>query len=147
MGWTNSHLHEFRVNDERIGQLFEDMLMEYDKEPLDETGILLKEKLSPTDSGFHYLYDFGDSWEPSVQIEQWLPAERGISYPVCLEGARHCPPEDCGGVWGYAELLTVLKDKGHPERAETLAWMGGRFNPELFNVDKVNRQLAKLVKR
>lgn len=147
MGWTNSHLHEFRVNNERIGPCFEDMLMEYNEEPLDETGILLKQKITPTDSGFHYLYDFGDSWEHQVQIEQWLLAEPGMSYPVSLDGARHCPPEDCGGVWGYAELLTVLNDKGHPERAETLVWLGGRFKPESFDLDRINQQLAKLDKR
>lgn len=100
MGWTNSHLHEFRVNDERIGQIFEDMMMEYDEELLDETGILLKDKLSPTDTDFHYLYDFGDSWEHQVQIEQWLPTERGITYPFCLDGERNCPPEDCGAFGG-----------------------------------------------
>lgn len=147
MGWTNSHLHEFRVNDKRIGQFFEGVLIEDDEELIDETGILLKEKLTPTDSDFRYRYDFGDSWEHSVQIEQWLPAEPGMSYPVCLDGARHCPPEDCGGVWGYAELLTVLNDKGHPEQAEMLVWLGGRFNTELFRLDRINQQLAKLGKR
>ena len=149
MGWTNSHLHEFRVSDERIGQFFEDILMEYDEELLDETEILLKDNLSPkvTDFHFHYLYDFGDSWEHQVRVEQWLPTERGMTYPHCLDGERHCPPEDCGGIWGYEELLTVLNDKRHPERTETLQWLGGRFKPESFDMDKINRQLGKLLKR
>ncbi len=147
--WTNSHLHEFRVSDERIGQFFEDILMEDDEELIDETNILLKDKFSPTntDFHFHYLYDFGDSWEHRVQIKQWLPTEQGMIYPLCLDGERHCPPEDCGGIWGYEELLTVLKDKRHPERIQTLEWLGGRFNPETFDIDKINRQLGKLLKR
>lgn len=72
---------------------------------------------------------------------------RGMTYPHCLDGERHCPPEDCGGIWGYEELLTVLNDKRHPERTETLQWLGGRFKPESFAVDKINRQLGKLLKR
>jgi putative transposase len=144
MGWTNSHLHEFRVNGEGITPFFEGIDLEYGENLLDETVVTLKEKLAVTDVDFRYLYDFGDGWEHSIAIEQWLPAEPGIRYPVCLDGARNCPPEDCGGVWGYADLLTILNDKAHPERAEMLSWLGGRFNPESFNLEKINRQLAKL---
>jgi hypothetical protein len=143
MGWTNSHLHEFRVNEQRIGQFFDGLDLEGDDELIDEKTVRLGEVITQADTSFQYTYDFGDSWEHEIVIEHWLTAATQMFYPVCLDGERNCPPEDCGGVWGYKELLTVLNDRTHPDQDETLTWLGGRYHPESFNLSQVNRQLAK----
>lgn len=99
-----------------------------------------------------YTYDFGDNWRHEVVLEKVLPAEEGQYCPVCIAGARHRPPEDVGGVSGYEEFLEVIRDPEHPEREDYLVWAekdtGGReFDPEYFDIDEVNRALAKMVSR
>ena len=89
-------------------------------------------------------YDFGDSWEHELLVEKRLPLEAGKRYPVCLTGKRACPPEDCGGIWGYASLLEAIRDPEHPEHEEMLEWVGGEFDPEAFDLDEVNRELQHL---
>ena len=97
---------------------------------------------------FTYTYDFGDSWDHVISIEKTEPAGDGQSYPAGVEGKRNCPPEDCGGAWGYAELLEILADPAHPERAERLDWMDDEdFDPEAFDIERANRRLAAQAKR
>jgi hypothetical protein len=91
-----------------------------------------------------YEYDFGDSWEHEVLVEKILPREQGKRYPVCLTGKRACPPEDCGGIWGYAEFLEAINDPQHPEHEEMREWVGGEFDAEAFDPDEVNRELQRL---
>ena len=91
-----------------------------------------------------YEYDFGDSWEHELLVEKILPLEEGKRYPVCLTGKRACPPEDCGGIWGYASLLEAIRDPEHPEHEEMVDWVGGEFDPEAFDLDEVNRELQNL---
>ena len=67
-----------------------------------------------------------------------------LAYPVCLAGERACPPDDCGGVWGYADLLEALADPKHPEHEWLTEWAGGPIDPEAFDRDEVNKQLARL---
>jgi hypothetical protein len=78
---------------------------------------------------FRYTYDFGDGWDHKVTVEKVLPADSANTGPACNDGRRACPPEDCGGTWGYRELLEVLADPRHPERQE---WIGRPFDPEAF---------------
>lgn len=80
-----------------------------------------------------YEYDFGDGWEHELTLEAILPRQRGKKYPLCLGGARACPPEDCGGVGGYEDLVTVIQTPTHEEHESTLRWLGGRFDPEKFD--------------
>jgi hypothetical protein len=93
---------------------------------------------------FMYEYDFGDSWEHEILFEKEMPAEPGSHYPVCLEGERACPPEDCGGVWGYADLLKVIKNPEHEEYEEMMEWVGEDFDPEAFDLDEINSALKVL---
>jgi hypothetical protein len=93
---------------------------------------------------FLYEYDFGDSWDHELRIEKVLPCEAGKRYPVCLTGRRACPPEDCGGIWGYASFLDAIHDPQHPEHEEMLEWISGEFEPEAFDLDEVNRELQRL---
>ncbi|MFC1794070.1 plasmid pRiA4b ORF-3 family protein, partial [Planctomycetota bacterium] len=80
----------------------------------DEKEYRLKKLVNEGDI-FEYLYDFGDCWEHEVLVEKLIEPGEGIIYPICLAGERSCPPEDCGGPWGYADLLRMLDDPGHEE--------------------------------
>ena len=93
---------------------------------------------------FLYENDFGDSWEHDLLIAKVLPCEAGKRYPVCLTGKRACPPEDCGGIWGYASFLDAIQDPQHPEHEEMLEWVGGEFDPDAFDLDEANRELQRL---
>jgi hypothetical protein len=84
-----------------------------------------------------YVYDYGDNWEHTVKLEKILPRQKGIKYPVCTDGKRACPPEDCGGPWGYEEFLGAIANPDHEEHEEWLEWAGGEFNPECFDSKEV----------
>ena len=137
MGWTNSHLYRFEIGGTQFG--------EPDPEN-DFYGLKMKnsqrtklDKAVPDESvRFIYEYDFGDSWEHEVLVERILPAVPGVSHPVCLAGKRACPPEDCGGIGGYAYLLEVIEDPAYEEHNEMMEWLGGEFDPEAFDMQYVN---------
>jgi hypothetical protein len=93
---------------------------------------------------FEYEYDFGDSWEHNIVVEKTLQPEPGVSSPVCLAGERVCPPEDCGGVWGYQEFLEAIMNPTHTEHEAMLTWAGGSFDPEAFDLGAVNASLRRL---
>lgn len=94
-----------------------------------------------------YTYDFGDSWEHRILVEAVASPEPGIAYPRCLDGQRACPPEDCGGIWGYDDLLQILADPTHDEHEERLEWLGldsaDQFDPAAFDLAKVNTALSR----
>jgi hypothetical protein len=145
MGWTNSHLHHFRID----GQLYGDpQLMQENFEELDYRDST-RTKLSDLvpESGkrfrFGYEYDFGDSWEHEVLFEGIVRAERGKRYPLCLAGARACPPEDVGGVWGYEEFVEAIANRNHERHRELREWIGGRFDPEAFNPSEATRRMRQ----
>ena len=102
---------------------------------------------SPGDR-IRYTYDFGDDWEHDLLVEDVLPAEPGVAYPRCLTGRRACPPEDCGGIWGYQELVEILTDPGHPEHSNRLEWLGlsstHEFDPTTFDLAEINQNLSTL---
>lgn len=98
----------------------------------------------------HYTYDFGDSWEHDLLVEDIVPAEAGVAYPRCLTGRRACPPEDCGGIGGYQDLLAILDAPGHPEHADRLEWLGlntaAEFAPARFDPDEMGKRLSRLAR-
>lgn len=148
MGWTNSHLHHFltreaRYSDPRLGE-DEGFGGEPDR---DEAGAALAQVAPEEGARFHYEYDFGDSWEHEITVAKILPPESAGAAgaaAVCLDGARACPPEDCGGIPGYAELLQALANPNHPEHGSMKEWLGRPFDAEAFDVAKTNRWLRKL---
>ena len=91
-----------------------------------------------------YEYDFGDDWKHDLLVEGLLLPEEGVHYPRCLAGARSRPPEDCGGVPGYEELLEVIRDPEHEEYEEMMLWLGGSFDPEAFDLAAVNDALRSI---
>lgn len=101
--------------------------------------------LRPKDR-FVYEYDFGDSWRHVITVEKVLERQAGVRYPQVVAGKRACLPEDCGGVWGYDDFLKIIQDKRHPEHKETLAWAGGSFDPEAFDVEEANQELRRVIR-
>jgi hypothetical protein len=91
---------------------------------------------------FEYEYDFGDDWEHEVLFEGCLRAEKGSRYPICLEGARACPPEDVGGIGGYQEYVEAMADPKHEQHEEFMQWRGP-FDPEAFDAEAVTKKMRR----
>jgi hypothetical protein len=143
MGWTNSHLHQFVAEGGYYGMKGPDLEDEVD-ETLDEKRHVVNELISKAKDRFIYEYDFGDSWEHEVVLEKILPPDSGFKHPVCLEGANACPPEDCGGVGGYADFLEAMADPRHEEHEQMKDWIGGKWDAKKFAVEKVNLALKRM---
>jgi hypothetical protein len=112
----------------------------------DERKVKLCELAPKVKSKFIYEYDFGDGWEHIIETKKIGPPEEQIKYPICLKGKFACPPEDCGGIWGYYEMLEILGDPKHERYEELLDWIGGPFDSEYFNIERINSALANLQK-
>jgi hypothetical protein len=143
MGWQDSHLHSFRIGQKsfRIPDP-EDALMGLPGG--DERKARLFTVLGKVGSKAVYTYDFGDDWEHSISVEKVLQPEEGRTYPVCVAGKRRGPPEDCGGIPGFYNLLEAISDPDHEDHEEMQDWIGGDFDPEDFSVDEVNEMLKGL---
>lgn len=143
MGWEHSHMHDFR-----IGKVtYADPEMPADEKDQDEWQAALAAVVPRAKQKFRYVYDFGDSWEHEIQVESVGPPEPETRYPIVLAGERACPPEDCGGVWGYADLLEILADPAHEEYEERMEWLGGPIDPEAFDLKKTNKSLQASLKQ
>jgi hypothetical protein len=144
MGWTNSHLHQFEIDGERYGdpELIDDGFEDF--HCVDSTVTRIGE-IVPKDGKrfqFNYEYDFGDDWQHEVLFEGCLRAQKGGRYPVCVEGERACPPEDVGGVWGYAEFLEALANPKHEQHEDFVEW-AGPFDSEQFDVAKKTKAMRR----
>ncbi len=141
MGWTNSHLHQFRVGDIHYGvpdPEWPELQMR------DERQVRLCDLVGEVQREIVYEYDFGDGWEHRIVLEQTEPANEFMSYPLCTAGERACPPEDVGGVPGYEEFLKIIGNPKHKEYGQSLLWAGGgAFDPEGFDLNAVNRALRR----
>jgi hypothetical protein len=145
MGWTNSHLHHFKIKDQLYGdpallqENFDDM------EYRDSTTTRISDILPKSGRRFRlqYEYDFGDSWNHEVLFEGVVRADPKAKYPLCPEGERACPPEDCGGIWGYPDFVEAIQDPDHERHEELLAWVGSRFDPEEFDPGKATKAMRK----
>ena len=142
-GWTDSHLHQFRIDGQSYS-LPEFGLDEFGDEIQNERRAKLGQVVLEARKKFIYEYDFGDSWEHQVVVEKVLEKEPGVAYPRCVGGKRSGPPEDCGGVWGYERLQEVIKDSEDEEHESMLEWLGGSFDPEAFNEKEVNEELKTI---
>ena len=88
----------------------------------------------------------GDTWAHIIRVKKLMPAQVEVRYPVCVDGKRACPPEDCGGVWGYEEFLKAVRNPKHPEHEEMLEWAGGSFDPEHFSLEEANRNMRRMLR-
>lgn len=140
-GWWDCHLHEFRIgglswgDPEQIGE----PEFEGDARSFDEAQVRLLDFHDPESTEFLYIYDFGDSWEHTVQFEHLLALE-----PAPRLAAR--PPEDVGGVHGYADFLEIIADPDHPEHRQTTRWAGGHFDPEWFDLELTNKDVRNALR-
>jgi hypothetical protein len=143
MGWTDSHLHSFGFADRKFGdpQLDDDGELDFEDERKVKLAGLVR-----TGQSLRYDYDFGDSWVHEVLVEKQLEADERLSYPLCIGGARACPPEDCGGVPGYERLVGVLANSDDDEHDELVSWVGGHFDPEGFDVNRTNHALHAIAR-
>jgi hypothetical protein len=146
MGWHNYHMYEFNVEGYRIGAIYEDEKVDgFDNNNLlDSATTKLCDVVSSVGDVIKYEYDFGDSWEHTIVVEAFLIASSERAYPMCIAGEMACPPEDSGGIYGHYSNLEILKDKKHPHYKQTKIWMPRGYNPDKFNIDKINKKLDKL---
>ncbi len=134
-GWTNSHLYNFDVN----GILFSMPDKEFENSDLDVKNKITEFLIEKGQKAL-YTYDFGDNWEHEIEIVDVLKKEKGIRYPKCLDGRRNGPPEDCGGIPGYEDVIDALTSKDKSEYEDLLEWLGN-YDPEKFDIDKINKAI------
>ena len=146
MGWLDCHLHVF-FKGKLMGEGMEGIGIPGDEFDDGHTRpgweVPIKDRFTEPGSKFTYEYDFGDDWRHAVLLEDIIPVEIGVMYPRCLAGERACPPEDCGGVGGYYELLKIIGEPGHEEHQEMISWLKGHlkkyhpYKPDVFDPRKV----------
>ncbi|GAB4396823.1 MAG: hypothetical protein OHK0053_11840 [Microscillaceae bacterium] len=145
MGWENAHLYQYILP----------KLQQYivpEPEDLAEYGhflaseVSLAKFLSAPKQKLRYEYDFGDNWQHDIVLEKILPFDSNVNYPRCLSGKGACPPEDCGGVWGYEELLAILADPKHKEHKHYREWLGlekgEEWDPKALDIKQINQALT-----
>lgn len=138
MGWRQEHLYEFTID----GVLYGLPDREFGREIADARRIRATRIGRTAGATCTYLYDFGDGWQHEIVLERVLEPEPGVRYPRLVGGGRACPPENCGGPPGYLDFLAIVLDPRHPERRWMLDLVDGRFDPEIFDLDRAERELA-----
>ncbi len=140
MGWTDSHLHMFELAGKRGSKAHCFGIPDDDGDLEVRPGweFSVSKFLKAKGDKARYLYDFGDCWDHDVILEELLPALPKTAYPRCIAGERRCPPEDCGGVYGFENFLKIMKNRRHKEHKEMVDWAGGEFDPEEFNAADVH---------
>ena len=143
MGWDDDHLHEFRAAGRVVSMpnLEDDMFGGQPALPEDTTTL---GELLPRQRRFRYWYDFGDDWWHTIAIETRLPPDPAAPRAVLVAGEGACPPENCGGVYRYANLLEVLKDPEHEDYEEMREWLGDDFDPNVFDFAAHARRVAAI---
>ncbi|KJU84652.1 plasmid pRiA4b ORF-3 family protein [Candidatus Magnetobacterium bavaricum] len=135
MGWDGDHLHAFEIGNPKTG--LKDSIGETKEDGYLESKITIPMYFSMDNRKALYTYDFGDNWEHNILLEKILPRKVGVKYPTCVAGKRACPPDDCGGPWGYEELLDIISDPQHSEYDNMIEWIGEDFDPERFHTEAV----------
>jgi len=161
LGWCGYHLHVFCFTDKNNNyrpiniELPSPDNDQYIKDFVDERTALISDYFGKISKQCVYEYDFGDGWEHTIILEKVISAESKEKYPKMIAGANACPPEDCGGIGGYYDLLEILKDPKNPEYNEFREWLGleepdDNFDPTSFNPDEVTfsspKEKLKLIK-
>lgn len=141
MGWSDSHLHEFAVGQQRYGEA--DPQWDSPGDVISERKATIAQALQGAKSAV-YTYDFGDGWEHEIKVEAPLAKYLDLKAPVCVDGKNACPPEDCGGPPGYEEFLRTMADPADPEHDAMIEWAGRVWDATEFNLDVVNQELRRL---
>jgi hypothetical protein len=142
IGWQDSHLHMYEIGGRRYEIPGPDGSSTVD-ECRDERAYRLEDLLTKG-MEFVYVYDFGDDWGHWIDVEELREADHRETRPKCTAGNRACPPEDCGGPYGYPEFLDALADPSHPEHTDIKEW-AGEFEPEAFSTAQSNSLIAAIL--
>jgi hypothetical protein len=143
MGWLNYHLHEFRKDGKAYSPKTDDDIGHWDDSFMfDYKNMKISDILMQENEKIEYEYDFGDGWEHDIKLEKVLNIDGNLPYPICIKGKMACPPEDCGGIWGYHDMLEGLKDPKHEMHREYREWIDPDFDPETFDIEEANAQLT-----
>ena len=142
MGWSDSHLYLFHIG----GSLYGEPNPEWGRDIRNSKRTRLEEIAHEGSRSFLYEYDMGDSWMHEITLQRTVES-KGKGSPQCTDGARACPPEDCGGPPGYEDFLEAISDPRHEQHEFMLDWADGEFDPEYFDIAAVNSALRLLVKR
>jgi hypothetical protein len=145
MGWTNDHLHEFHIGPSIYGPPSPDAAL-FGRIVIDEDTVTVGQLLKRKGSKLEYVYDFGDNWEHQVRVEGTAAPEPGVYYPRCIAGEMQCPPEDCGGPYGYYQMLEIIGDPEHDQYEQMREWLQDDFDPEAFDRDAVNTEIHRIKK-
>ncbi len=143
-GWTDSHLHQFVVGDDKYKIQYPYSDLATDDSSKNERTARLRQMIVGNGFRIQCDYDFGDNWTHTFVFERVLAPEDDAKCPRCVGGARACPAEDVGGIYGYGEFLEALRDPTHPQYEEITEWIGGQFEPEAFDLTLTNRILKQL---
>ena len=143
MGWLDYHLHSFSIKDPITNGKVEIGIPDeeydaFDRKVLADHKVKISKYFNGNNRDARYEYDFGDSWIHKIKFEKIIQATVGEKYPKCIDGQMACPPEDCGGIGGYYDLLSVLNDPKNEEYNEMIEWLGGEFDPEKFDPKDVS---------
>ncbi|MBW2100514.1 MAG: plasmid pRiA4b ORF-3 family protein [Deltaproteobacteria bacterium] len=143
MGWFDCHLHAFRFkrpHGKKIIEIGIPIDEAYDINIIPSWKEYIADHCVEPGKTMDYEYDFGDGWRHEILFEGILLKEKGVRYPICLDGERACPPEDCGGVGGYQNLIEILRDPDDEEYQSTMEWLSrwyGRYDPEAFDAKRI----------
>lgn len=141
MEWDDYHLHEFLITKPSTGKKVRIGIPDddFDWGVIYEPGWKLKiaDFFTMENQKASYKYDFGDNWRHTIKLEKILPRDENIKYPICTAGERATPPEDCGGVWGYEDLLKAINNPNHKEYKNMINWVGEDFDSEYFDLKEV----------
>lgn len=142
MGWENYHLYEFHVKEKVIGLPDPSFADIEDREVLNARREIVQKHVYDENIVFTYVYDFGDDWQHTITLLK-IDASTSDPAPLCIDGARGCPQEDVGGIWGYQHMLDVLLTPNHPEREHFIGWVRQGYDPEHFSCEEVNQVLQR----
>jgi len=143
MGWWNSHLHQYIKDRKYYLEKTEDDDFWDEMVHVDYSELKVSDLLKKENDKIGYEYDFGDGWLHDIVLEKILDPDPGVIYPQCVAGKRNCPPEDCGGPYGYSNFLKIISNPRDKEYKEMIEWAGGKFDPESFDKEAINDLLKE----
>jgi len=144
IGWMDYHLWEFIVGGRTYGLPMDE---DWGTEPRkDAAKVRLREVLKPGKTVIDYTYDFGDTWEHEITVTDMRPGLPGVSYPRYIAGERNGPPEDCGGIPGFYELLRARADPSHPEHEQIVEWLD-EYDPNIVEPLPIKYALGRIAAR
>jgi hypothetical protein len=144
MGWFDHHLWEFTIGKQRYGLPMDE---DWGTAPRKEASkVRLHDVLKPRETVIDYIYDFGDSWEHRLTVTKVRAGNPEASYPCYLGGEKNAPPEDCGGIPSFYDMLEALADPDHPNHADASEWADD-YDPDVIDELQIKYALARIANR